>query len=82
MRTFIDAFVSKRSEGKTKVENEIFKPILNSAFGEICESVCHRSRCGVVTGPKEFAQIIADPNLTSFTIIDSNMVLLHRKKEV
>ena len=28
-----------------KVEKEIFKLILNSAFGKMCESLLNRSRC-------------------------------------
>ena len=51
MKTFIDTFVSKRSEAK-KIQKEIFKIILNSAFGKICESVCHRSRCEKCNQPK------------------------------
>ena len=80
LKTFIDTFVNKRSEAKTKVEKEIFKVILNLAFGKMCESVRNRSRYEVVTDPKECARIFADPNFTSFTIIESNMVLLNRKK--
>ena len=82
MKTFIDTFVSKRSEAKTKVEKEIFQLILNSAIGKMFESVRNRSCCDVVTDPKECARIIADENFTSFTIIGSNVVLLHRKNEV
>ena len=80
MRTFIDTFVIKRSEAETKVEKEIFKLILNSALGKMRESVRNRSRCDAVTDPKECAQIVADPNFTSFTIIDFNIALLQRKK--
>ena len=80
LKMFIDTFVDKRSEAKTKVEKEIFKLILNSAFGKMCESVRNRNRCDVVTDPEQCARIIADPNYTSFTIIGPDMVLLNRKK--
>ena len=46
MKTFIDTFVSKRSESKTKVKKETFKFILNSTFGKICESMHSRSCFG------------------------------------
>ena len=82
MTTFIDNVVRKHSEAKTKVEKETCKLILNSAFFKMCESVRNRSVCDVVTNPEEFDRTIADPNFTSLTIVDSNMVLLHRKKEM
>ena len=80
LKTFVDTFVSKRSAAKTKAEKEIYKLILNSAFGKMCESVRNRNRCDVVTDPEQCARIIADPNYTSFTIIGPDMVLLNRKK--
>ena len=44
MKTFIDTFVGKRSEARTKVEKEYFKLFLNSSFGR-----CARVRAvGVV----------------------------------
>ena len=46
----------------------------------MCESVHHRSRSDIVTELKESARIITDPNFTMFMIINSNMVLLHRKE--
>ena len=80
MKTFIGTSVSEVSEARTKVEKLIIKVILNSAFGKMGENVFHRSRCDVVTDQKEVARIIAEPVFPPFTIIDSNMVLLHRKK--
>ena len=80
LKTFIDTFVDKRSKANSKVEKEMYKLILNSAFGKMCESVRNRSRCDVVTDPLECARIIADPNFTSFTSIEAGMVLLHRRK--
>ena len=64
MMTFIDTFVSKLSKTKTKLEKEISKLIFDSAFRTMCESMCHRSRCDIVTDPKECARIFADPNFT------------------
>ena len=58
----------------------MYKLILNLAFGKMCESVRNRSQCDVVTDPLECARIIADPNFTSFTSIETGMVLLHRRK--
>ena len=81
LKMFTDTFVSKRSDAKSKVEKEMYKLILNLAFGKMCEDVRNRSRCVVVTCHKECARIIADPNFTTFTSIESNMVLLHLKKE-
>ena len=52
MNTFMDTFVSKCSEAKTKVEKEIFKLILNSAFGKMCKSMRNKSCCDVITDPK------------------------------
>ena len=80
MKTFIDIFVRQASEAKTKVEEEIFKLILNSICGRICENVCLRSRCDFLTDQTENSRIIANPNFTSFVIIHSNMFLLHREK--
>jgi hypothetical protein len=80
LKTFIDTFVDKRSRANSKVEKEMYKLILNSAFGKMCESVRNRSRCDVKTAPQECARIIADPNFTSLTSIETSMVLLHRKK--
>jgi hypothetical protein len=80
LKTFIDTFVDKRCRTNSKVEMEMYKLILNSAFGKMCEGVRNRSRCDVVTDPQECARIIADPNFTSFTSIETSMVLLHRKK--
>ena len=81
MKTFIYTIVKKYFEAKTKVEKEAFKFILNSTFGKTCESMHHRNRCFVVTDPKERALIIANRNFTLFTVIDSNTVLLNRKKK-
>ena len=52
MNTLIDTFVNKQSEAIMKVEKEIYKIMLNSALGKMCESVRNRSRCDV-TNPKE-----------------------------
>jgi len=79
-KTFIDKFVRKYQEAKANVEKGNFKLILNSALGKMCEGVCHSSRCDVVTDQKDCAQIIADLNFRLFLIMDSKMVLLHRKK--
>ena len=80
MKTFIDTFVSKHSEQKAMVKQDIFKIILNSALGKICEIVHHRSRCDFINDSKEYARIIADLNFASFMSIYSNMILSHRKK--
>jgi hypothetical protein len=80
LKMFIDTFVSKCSKSKSKVQKEMYKLILNLAFEKMCESVQNRSRCDVVTCPKECARIFADPNFTTFTTIDPNVVLLYRKK--
>ena len=79
MKTLIDTFNSKRSEVKAKIGIESFKLILISAIGKIYEGVHNKSRDNVVTYPKECVWVIADLNFTLFTIIESNMVLLHRK---
>jgi len=42
-KTFIETFVSKCSEVKTKDEKEIYKLILNSAFGKMCKIVRDRN---------------------------------------
>jgi hypothetical protein len=55
MKTVIDTFVSKRSQAKMKVKKEFYILILNSACGKMCESVQKRSRCDIVTTPKNFA---------------------------
>ena len=78
---FIDTFVSKGSKSKMKVEIENFKHFLYSALGIICKSMPNRSRCDVVTDPKRCAQIIDHPSFKSFTLIDSKLGLLHRKKK-
>jgi hypothetical protein len=80
LKTFIDTFVNKRSRANSKVKKEMYKLMLNSAFGKMCESVRNRSCCDAVTDPKECARFTAVPNFTSFTSIEKNMVLLHRKK--
>ena len=80
LKTFIDTFVSKHSQAKSKVEKEMYELILNSSFGKMCESVQNRSRCDVVTCPTECARIVANSKFTTFTVIDSNMVVLPRKK--
>jgi hypothetical protein len=80
LKALIDTFVSKRSQAKTKVEKEIYNLILISAFGKMSESVRNMSRFDNVPSPIECARIVEDPNFTTFTVIDSNLVLLHRKK--
>ena len=81
MKKFVNTFLSKHSEAKKKTEKETFIFILNSAFNEMYVSERCRSHCDIVTNPKEYARIITDVNIKSLTIIDSNMVLLHRRKE-
>jgi len=79
MKFFINTFVSKRSEAKTKIKKDIFNRILNLAFGKICKSLRNRSRCEMC--PNEIARIIADLNFKSFTIMDYNMSYYIEKKK-
>ena len=53
MKTFIYTIVSKRSAVKAKVKKDIFKHNLNSAFIKMCNDAHNKSRCGVVSDPKE-----------------------------
>ena len=48
----------------------------------MCQSVRNRSLYDFVISPKESTQIIVDLKLTSFTIKDSDMVLLHKKRSL
>ena len=57
MKKFIDTFFSKHSEAKAKVENEIFKLVLNSAFGKMCEGLCNRIRCDLSDPKNRFESL-------------------------
>ena len=68
----------KRRQELTK---KSLKLILNSAFDKTYGSVLNHSHFDVVTNSKECAQIIEEPNNVSFTIIDTNIILLHKNSK-
>ncbi|XP_065580143.1 uncharacterized protein LOC136040005 [Artemia franciscana] len=80
MKTYIDHFMERRSQTKSKTKSELYKLFNNTIFGKSVEQVRKRTSCIFTTDLKTTRRLVGDCNISSFSIVNENLALIFRKK--
>jgi hypothetical protein len=80
LKSFVEKNIEIRRNATSKVESEIAKLTSNSVFGKTMQNKRKQLDVQLVNNEKHLQWLIASPLFESVTIIDSNLVVVRRKK--
>jgi hypothetical protein len=80
MRSYIEFNTQKRKEAKTKIEKDFYKLLNNSIYGKTMENIRKRKDIKACVNVNQVAKQIRNPLYKHRTVIDENLVLVHKRK--
>jgi hypothetical protein len=81
MKSYIDLNTEKRREAsinKNKFEEDFYKLMSNSVYGKTMENVRKRQNIKLCNSGKQVSKLIMKPTYKHRTVIDENMILVHK----
>ena len=81
LSTYIQLSTNKRQQAESKLNQDFYKLMSNSAFGKLCESLRNRVTVTFVRNDVELLNATSQGTISSIKIVDQDLSLITKKKQ-
>ena len=82
MKPYIDFNTQKRKEATNEADKNLFKLLINAAYGKTMENMRKRIKIRIATNEKDFIKYSSRPTYISHVKFGKNLLVIHEKKEL